>query len=227
LPELVELAGRYRLPVMEDLGSGSLLDLSRFGLMKEPTVGEVVKAGVDVVTFSGDKLLGGPQAGIILGRREIIARIKSNPMTRALRIDKFTLAGLEAVLRLYYDEDVALTRIPTLAMLSMPAAQIAAKARRLSRRLGKALAGRCRVAIVKTVSRVGGGAMPEQDLPTTAVALRPAKISVNELEEKLRKGGVPVIGRIEKDLFLLDMRTVAEREIPPLAAIIRQTFGAA
>jgi L-seryl-tRNA(Ser) seleniumtransferase len=227
LTELAELAGRYRLPVMEDLGSGSLIDLSRFGLMKEPTVGEVVKAGVDVVTFSGDKLLGGPQAGIILGRGEIIARIKSNPMTRALRIDKFTLAGLEAVLRLYYDEDVALARIPTLAMLSMPAARIAAKARRLGRRLGTALAGRCRVTIVKTVSRVGGGAMPEQDLPTTAVALRPDLISVNELEELLRKGALPVLGRIEKDLFLLDPRTVADNEIPPLAAIIRRIFGVA
>ncbi len=226
LPEMVELAARHDLPVMEDLGSGSLIDLSRFGLMKEPTVGEVVKAGADVVTFSGDKLLGGPQAGIILGHRQIIDRIKSNPMTRALRIDKFTLAGLEAVLRLYYDEDVALAKIPTLAMLSVPKEQLAARARRLSRRIKKALGDRCRVTMLKTDSRVGGGAMPEQDLPTTAVALQPGSISVNELEELLRKGEVPVIGRIENDLFLLDMRTVADREIIPLADIILKVFGA-
>jgi L-seryl-tRNA(Ser) seleniumtransferase len=226
LPDMVELAARHDLPVMEDLGSGSLIDLSRFGLMKEPTVGEVVKTGVDVVTFSGDKLLGGPQAGIILGRREIIERIKSNPMTRALRIDKFTLAGLEAVLRLYYDEEVALAKIPTLAMLSVPREQLAAKARRLSRRIKKALAGSCQVSLLKTNSRVGGGAMPEQDLPTMAVALQPENISVNELEELLRKGDVPVIGRIENDLFLLDMRTVADKEIIPLADLILHIFGA-
>lgn len=225
LSEMVELAGRHALPVMEDLGSGSLLDLSRFGLMKEPTVGEVVKAGADVVTFSGDKLLGGPQAGIILGRRQIIDRIKRNPMTRALRIDKFTLAGLEAVLRLYYDEERALTRIPTLAMLSISLEQLDARARRLARRISKVLRGHCLVSMVKTVSRVGGGAMPEQDLPTMAVALQPEKISVNELEELLRRGDVPVIGRIENNLFLLDMRTVAEKEISPLAKIILQTFG--
>lgn len=225
LVDMVELAARYELPVMEDLGSGSLIDLSRFGLMKEPTVGEVVKSGVDVVTFSGDKLLGGPQAGIILGRRKIIDRIKRNPMTRALRIDKFTLAGLEAVLRLYYDEEVALAKIPTLAMLSMPEEQIAAKARRLLRRIKKAVAGKCLVSMVKTDSQVGGGAMPEQDLPTTAVALQPKDISANELEVMLRKGDVPVIGRIENDLFLLDMRTIADKEIVPLAKIILHVFG--
>ncbi|MCA1765327.1 MAG: L-seryl-tRNA(Sec) selenium transferase [Desulfobulbaceae bacterium] len=226
LAEMVELAGRHGLPVMEDLGSGCLLDLSRFGLIKEPTVGEVIESGVDVVTFSGDKLLGGPQAGIILGRREIIDRIKANPMTRALRIDKFTLAGLEAVLRLYYDEETALARIPTLAMLSMGRDQIASKARRLVRRLKKNLNGECAVSIVDTGSRVGGGAMPEQDLPSKAVALRPESISVNELEERLRASEAPVIGRIEHDFFLLDMRTVADKEIVPLAGIILKAFGA-
>ncbi|MEN8142969.1 MAG: L-seryl-tRNA(Sec) selenium transferase [Thermodesulfobacteriota bacterium] len=227
LAEMVELAHRHKLPVMEDLGSGSLIDLSRFGLLKEPTVGEVVKAGADVVTFSGDKLLGGPQAGIILGRREIIEKIKKNPMTRALRIDKFTLAGLEAVLRLYYDERVALATIPTLAMLSIAPDKIASKARRLSRRIKKPLEGKCAVTISKTVSRVGGGALPEQDLPTSAVALNPETISVNELEVLLRKGDLPVIGRIENDLFLLDMRTVADREIAPLADILLGVFGVA
>ncbi|MBU0480630.1 MAG: L-seryl-tRNA(Sec) selenium transferase [Proteobacteria bacterium] len=226
LPEMVELGRQRTIPVMEDLGSGCLIDLSRFGLLKEPTVSEVVSSGVDVVTFSGDKLLGGPQAGIILGKREIIEKIKKNPMNRALRIDKFTLAGLEAVLRLYFDEEKALTSIPTLAMLSMSRETIAAKANRLSRRIKKQLRGKCMVSNVRTDSRVGGGALPEQDLPTVAVALEPEVFSVNELEERLRKSEEPVIGRIESDRFLLDMRTVPAERIPRLASILLHVFGA-
>ena len=225
LAELVALGREHNLPVMEDLGSGCLLDLSRHGLPKEPTVREVVAAGPDVVTFSGDKLLGGPQAGIIVGRREIIARIKQNPLNRALRIDKFTLAGLEAVLRLYQDERQALATIPTLTMLTLAPAEIGRKARRLRRLLAKPLADHCRVATLPTVSRVGGGALPEYDLPTVAVSLAPTTFSVNELEGRLRDAPEPVIGRIENDLFLLDLRTVAEAEIKRLAAIIIKAFG--
>ncbi|MEW6291146.1 MAG: L-seryl-tRNA(Sec) selenium transferase [Thermodesulfobacteriota bacterium] len=224
LPEMVELGRRHNLPVMEDLGSGSLVDLSRFGLEKEPTVGEVVKAGVDVVTFSGDKLLGGPQAGLILGKRDIIGRIKKNPLNRALRIDKFTLAGLEAILRLYCEEDKALAAIPTLAMMGLPLAAIERRAARLTRRIGKALADCCGVTTVSAASRVGGGAMPEQDLPSRAVALRPVAMKVSELERKLRESSPPVIGRIENEAYLLDMRTVADDEIPLLAAALLAVF---
>jgi len=224
LAEMVELAGRHNLPVMEDLGSGCLIDLSRFGLLKEPTVKEVIAAGADVVTFSGDKLLGGPQAGIILGSRVIIDRIKRNPMNRALRIDKFTLAGLEAILRLYFDERQAVKTIPTLAMLSMKTETIGAKARRLIRRIKNPLAGICGVSTLKTVSRVGGGALPEQDLATVAVSLRPEHISLNELETRLRKSQEPVIGRIENDNYILDMRTVSDDEIARLAAMVLQVF---
>ena len=224
LAGLVELGRQHNLPVMEDLGSGCLLDLSSYGLMKEPTVREVVATGVDVVTFSGDKLLGGPQAGLIVGRREIIERIKKNPLNRALRIDKFTLAGLEAVLRLYLDERQALARIPTLAMLTMPAAEIAKKARRLVRLIRRPLAGSCRVTTSKSFSRVGGGALPEFDLPTVAVSLQPADFSVNELEQRLRRAAQPVIGRIENDQFLLDLRTVAGSEINWLAATLLLLF---
>ncbi len=225
LVELVALGRQHKLPVMEDLGSGCLLDLSRHGLMKEPTVREVVAADPDVVTFSGDKLLGGPQAGIIVGRREIIERIKKNPLNRALRIDKFTLAALEAVLRLYQDERQAFAAIPTLAMLSLTPADIGKKARRLIRLLAKTLAGHCRVASRPTVSRVGGGALPEYDLPSVAVSLAPALFSVNELEGRLRQAPEPVLGRIENDLLLLDMRTVADAEIKRLAATIIKVFG--
>jgi len=224
LAELVALGAKHDLPVMEDLGSGCLVDLSRFGLSKEPTVGEVVGAGVDVVTFSGDKLLGGPQAGLILGKRRYIDAIKENPMNRALRIDKFTLAGLEVVLRLYFDEERALRQIPTLAMLSMPLAEIERRARRLRALLKKALASLCRVEIKPIDSRVGGGALPEQSLPSRAVSLSPAGLSVNELERRLRELPLPVIGRIENDWLLLDMRTVSDREVALLANSLREAF---
>ncbi len=222
LTDLVELGRRQGQPVMEELGCGCLLDLTPYCQFKEPTVREVVASGADVVTFSGDKLLGGPQAGLIVGRREIIERIKRNPLNRALRIDKFTLAGLEAILRLYLDERMALAKIPTLAMLSQPLTAIASRARRLVRLLRQPLAGVCQVTTVRTCSRVGGGALPEFDLPTVAVALQPLAISVNELEERLRLAPEPVIGRIENALFLLDMRTVAAAEVKELAALVRQ-----
>jgi L-seryl-tRNA(Ser) seleniumtransferase len=225
LPELVELGGRHDLPVMEDLGSGCLVDMSRFGLEKEPTVGEVIKAGVDVVTFSGDKLLGGPQAGLILGKKEIIEKIKKNPMNRALRIDKFTLAGLESVLRLYYDQEKALAEVPTLAMLSMPFEVIDRRARRLVRRIKKRLADSCLVELRTIDSRVGGGAMPEQPLASRAVALQPKGCSVNELEVGLRALSVPVIGRIEDDRLLLDMRTVSDQEVALLAESLFEVFA--
>nr|MBF0222893.1 L-seryl-tRNA(Sec) selenium transferase [Desulfobulbaceae bacterium] len=190
----------------------------------EPTVSEVVSSGVDVVTFSGDKLLGGPQAGLIVGTKDIIAKIKKNPMNRALRIDKFTLAGLEATLRLYYDQLAVFKTIPTLAMLSAPLEAITKKACRLVRQIKKPLAESCYVYTIDTESKVGGGAMPERNLPTKAVALKPFKLTVNELEESLRKQRIPVIGRIENDQFILDMRTVSDREIVELATCLIGAF---
>jgi L-seryl-tRNA(Ser) seleniumtransferase len=224
LVEMASLARAHGLMSMEDLGSGCLVDLSPFGLCNEPTVGEVVSSGVDVVTFSGDKLLGGPQAGLVVGKKDIIAQIKKNPLNRALRIDKFTLAGLEATLRLYYDHQSAFEKIPTLAMLSAPIESIVKKARRLIRQIKEALAEYCYVYSLNTCSKVGGGAMPEQDLPTQAVALKPFKITVNELEEGLRKQALPVIGRIENDQFILDMRTVSDKEVTLLAQCLKDFF---
>lgn len=202
-----------------------MVDLSRFGFQKEPTVSEVIRAGADVVTFSGDKLLGGPQAGLIIGKKEIIERVKKNPMNRALRIDKFTLAGLETVLRLYLEGDKALRTIPTLAMLTEPSENIARRARRLRKRIGKKLADRCEVKAVRVESRVGGGALPEQGLASWAVALSPQDRTVNELEEQLRAGELPVIGRIEDDRFLMDMRTVADDEVKLLAVCLEDVFA--
>ncbi len=223
--DLVALAHAKGLQVMEDLGSGSLVDLSSFGLPPEPTVQQIVKAGVDVVTFSGDKLLGGPQAGLIVGKKEVIDRIKRNPLNRALRIDKFTLAALEAVLRNYYDLDQALTSVPTLRMLTQPVELIKRRAQRLMRRVQKTALPVCSLCLRSTMSRVGGGAMPEHGLSSWAVAFKPLHIPVSAMEKEFRKLPIPVIGRIEDDLFLLDMRTVADNEIPELATSLLTFLG--
>jgi len=223
--ELVELAGRYKLLVMEDLGSGCLIDMSRYGIRKEPTVQETLKAGVDVVTFSGDKLLGGPQAGLIVGKRDIIDRIKRNQLTRALRIDKFTLAALETVLRQYFDQETAVSNIPTLAMLTASPAKMDRRAKSLVRRLRKKLAEKCNLTTCVTGSRVGGGALPEEELESRGVALEPLDRKVNDLERALRLSSLPVIGRIEEDRLILDMRTVGDDEISLIAHILERIFG--
>ncbi len=222
--DLAAIGHRHGLAVMEDLGSGCLVDLSAFGLSREPTVAEVVGSGVDIVTFSGDKLLGGPQAGIIVGKKDLIGKVRANPMNRALRIDKFTLAGLEAVLRLYLDPDEAVRRIPTLAMLACGVEEIKKKARRLARLL-KGVADACEVAVVPVVSRVGGGSLPEQELPSQAVALVPRRLSAAGFEARLRGLDLPVIGRIVDDHIVLDLRTVAADEIRPLAVAIEAALG--
>jgi len=223
--ELVELAANYKLLVMEDLGSGCLMDMSRYGLRKEPTVQETLKAGVDVVTFSGDKLLGGPQAGIIVGKKNIIDSIKKNQLNRALRIDKFTLAALETVLRLYYDQETAVAQIPTLSMLTAEPEMLNRRAKRLVRLIKKMLSDKCKVKVSVTGSRVGGGALPEEDLESRAVVLEPLDRTVNELEKSLRHSSLPIIGRIEEDRFILDMRTVGDDEISLIAKVLGQVFS--
>ena len=224
--DLAYLAKENGLLTMEDLGSGSLIDLSRYGLPQEPTVREVVTAGIDVVCFSGDKLLGGPQAGIIAGKEKVIAEIKKNPLNRALRIDKLTLASLEATLRHYYQLEDALRNIPTLVMLTEDALAVKNRAVRLLRKLRPASGERCRFAIIPTLSQVGGGAMPECNLPSFAISLTaaagPEAVSPNRLEDDFRALATPVIGRIEHDRFLLDLRTVQDDEIGLLA---RQIIG--
>jgi L-seryl-tRNA(Ser) seleniumtransferase len=225
MEDMVRLAKKNGLLVMEDLGSGCLVDLSAYGLPKEPTVQEVIGAGIDVVTFSGDKLLGGPQAGIIAGRKEVIEKVKKNPLNRALRIDKFTLASLENILRNYYDVSGALKNIPTLAMLTQSADLIKGRGRKLLRRVQKQISGVCSVRLIPTVSRVGGGAMPEYSLSSWALELRPKHIGINVLEREFRGLIVPIIGRIENESFLLDLRTVLDTEIVELSSSIVQFFG--
>ena len=224
--ELVTLAGKKGLAVVEDLGSGCLINLSAFGLPKEPTVQEVINAGVDVVTFSGDKLLGGPQAGIIAGKRAAIEKIKKNPLNRALRIDKFTLASLEDILRYYYDTDLALKNIPTLAMLTQAPGDIKRRGKRLLRRLTQKISPDCTVRLIPTMSRVGGGAMPEYSLSSWAVELHPRHMGLNTLEQEFRSLSLPLIGRIENEGFLIDLRTVLESEVNELTSLIVNFFNA-
>ena len=185
---------------------------------------ETVKTNVDVVTFSGDKLLGGPQAGPIVGKRDIIDCIKRNQLNRALRIDKFTLAALETVLRMYYDHETVVSRIPTLKMLTASPDIMNRRAKLLVRMVKKSLAEKCSIAVKVTGSRVGGGALPEEDLESRAVVLEPLDRTVNELEKNLRMNPLPVIGRIEEDRYILDMRTVADDEVPIIANILGQVF---
>ncbi|MBW2646709.1 MAG: L-seryl-tRNA(Sec) selenium transferase [Deltaproteobacteria bacterium] len=212
LTELVPLGKRFDIPVMEDLGSGSFVDFSKYGLAKEPTVQEAIKAGVDVVTFSGDKMLGGPQAGIILGKKVFIEKIKKNPMNRALRIDKMTLAALEATLHIYREEQDAISSIPTLRMLTLPKQVIARRAKRLKKRLDNWEDSRLNILLLDGSSRVGGGALPLQDLPTTLVGIGIDKVSASALEQFMRGFDPPIVGRIEDDRFLIDLRTVQKGE---------------
>ncbi|MFH1135085.1 MAG: L-seryl-tRNA(Sec) selenium transferase [Pseudomonadota bacterium] len=223
--DLVALAHGAGLPVMEDLGSGSLVDFSKFGLRREPTVQETVGQGLDVITFSGDKLLGGPQAGIIVGTRDIVDRIKKNPLNRAMRIDKFTLAALEATLRLYRDEEKALRQIPTLSMIAVSYAELRRKASRLLRKLQARAGDAVGVSLADGWSRIGGGALPDQELKTRLVVLKPLKMTVNQLEAWFRSLEIPIIGRIENDLFALDVRTMAESDFEPLADALSMLKG--
>jgi len=225
LKDLVALGAKYHLPVMKDLGSGSFVDFSKYGLIKEPTVQETVAAGADVVAFSGDKMLGGPQAGIIVGRKDPLERIKKNPINRALRIDKMTLAALEATLHLYRDESKAVSAIPTLRMLTLPPKVIANKAKRLRNRLRKQGNDRLEAVIIDSSSRVGGGALPLQELPTTCVSIRIKGLSANRIERIMLGATPPIVGRIENDLFVMDMRTVQDEEIAMIASTFREVLA--
>ncbi|CAG0978325.1 L-seryl-tRNA(Ser) seleniumtransferase [Geobacteraceae bacterium] len=219
--ELVAIGREHSVPVMADIGSGCLLDLSRFGIRGEPTVQEFVQAGIDIITFSGDKLLGGPQAGIIVGRKECVAPLKRHPLLRALRIDKLTLASLEGTLRLYRDERQALAEIPTLRMLTASADELAARARSIARRVRRASPPAIRLTLTNGISQVGGGAYPLLELATTLMAVEADGISSQEIEIRLRGMEVPVTGRIHKGRFLLDVRTLLDDDIPFIAAALR------
>lgn len=216
---LVELARNRGLFVMEDLGSGVLIDQSCW-FFDEPTVQESVKSGVDIVTFSGDKLLGGPQAGIIVGKSSIIEEIKKNPLTRALRIDKMTLAALEAILLLYKNEQY--DKFPIYKMLTQKVTELTDKANNLAEGLKNVFKEKGNIKILDDVSEVGGGSLPGIQIPTKVVALMVKNCPVEDLAKRFRESFIPVIGRIKNDMFLLDMRTVSDDDISPIIAVAEE-----
>jgi len=218
LEELVSLGRDKEIPVIYDLGGGTLLELA----MDEPCVADCVQKGVDVLCFSGDKLLGGPQAGILLGAKEYIARLKRHPLARALRVDKMTLAALEATLSLYRDPVRAIREIPMLRMLRTPVESLRAKAERLAVLLDFLSPA---PAVVEETGKIGGGAAPAEALPSVAVALAPAR-GAGWMEATLRRHEPPIIARIAQERLLLDVRTIEEADFPQIAACLRGTEGA-
>jgi L-seryl-tRNA(Ser) seleniumtransferase len=222
--ELAVLAHQHEIPVLEDLGSGLLMDLTPYGLPREPTVHEALKTGIDLVTFSGDKLLGGPQAGIIVGNRDVIDKLRKHPMARALRIDKLTLAALEATLRLYLDPQMALKQVPTLRMLSLPVAELQQRCAELLPRLTKSTGDAADYTIVEATATVGGGALPLAELPGPVIALVPKDMSLNELTARLRNCEPAVVGRIQNNQFLIDPRTLNSSDEELLLQALLQVF---
>jgi L-seryl-tRNA(Ser) seleniumtransferase len=215
--DLVALGRKHNIPVMFDLGSGCLIDLKPYGVHIEPTVQEIVKSGCDIVTFSGDKLLGGPQGGVIVGKTELIDKIAKNPLMRALRVDKFTLSAFEATLMCYLDEERAKKEIPTLKMLLQDVNEIKDRAKTIALRLKRKIKGDIAdISVIEDSSQSGGGALPEIEFKTYVVALRAKRLSANKLEERLRHGLPPIITRIKEDALIIDARTVRSREVEVL-----------
>ncbi|MFQ5848293.1 MAG: L-seryl-tRNA(Sec) selenium transferase [Candidatus Methylomirabilales bacterium] len=213
LADLVAVGRRRGIPVMMDMGSGALTDLTPFGLKGEPTVQETLKSGVDLITFSGDKLLGGPQAGLIVGRKVLIERLRKNPLARAVRIDKLSLAALEATLRGYLEGERGLRSLPTLAMIGSPLQEIRQRAERVRAGFQTQAHPSVRVSVEEQRSEVGGGALPAESLPTYCVVLQSAQVPPDRLEAALRDADPAVVGRIRGEKVLLDLRTVRDEEV--------------
>jgi L-seryl-tRNA(Ser) seleniumtransferase len=211
IEELTALGRKYNVPTFYDAGSGLLYPVRVAGILDEPLIPQEIAKGLDIVSFSGDKLLGGPQAGIIVGKKTCIGAMKKNPMTRALRPDKFTLAGLESTLLLYLDMEHAKEEIPTLRMMHEDPGILKSRAKRLSGQLKKRC-GDITVSAVEVYSEAGGGSFPDVIMPSYGISIKPPTISVENLEERLRNLEIPIIGRIEKEALIIDMRTILKEE---------------
>ena len=225
LAELAALGREHGLPVLMDLGSGTLVPLTEAGEAAEPTVAETLAAGADLVTFSGDKLLGGPQAGLIVGRRDLVERIGKHPLMRALRPGKLTLAALEATLRLYLDEGRARRKVPVLAAIGRPPAELARRAAGLARLIRRRLGEQIEATVRADVGRVGGGALPLAELPSPVVALTPARIPVEELARRLRCGDPAVLGRTQGGALLLAVRTLLPGDAARIVAALEAALA--
>ncbi|MCR8746538.1 L-seryl-tRNA(Sec) selenium transferase [Romboutsia lituseburensis] len=209
--ELSKLGKKYDIPVIEDLGSGVFIDLSKYGLSYEPTVLDSINKGADIVTFSGDKMLGGPQAGIIVGKKDYIEKMKKNQLTRALRVDKLTICALESTLRMYLDEEKAIKEIPTLRMLTYKLEELEEKANKLLNMINK-LNLDADIWIEDGLSQVGGGSMPLETIKTKVISITPKNMNVSTLEKKLRLGEANIIARIYDNKYVLDVRTIFDDE---------------
>jgi L-seryl-tRNA(Ser) seleniumtransferase len=225
LPSLVALGKTRGIPVMYDLGSGCFAELDCFGLEREPTVSDVLETGVNIITFSGDKLLGGPQAGIILGRRNILQEIKQNPLNRALRIDKLTLAALEATMMQYFQPERAVNRLRVLKALTEPLKDVDKRAKKLFSLLRKEHWEGVFMSIKKGFSMSGGGSLPTQEIPTILLSLVSKHLSPSNLEERLRYLEIPIIARIADDEVLFDLRTIEEEEFSFIRSGLRHIFS--
>ena len=221
--EVAEIAREKELPLIHDMGSGMLIDLTKYGFPQELTVAASLAAGADVVTFSGDKVLGGPQAGIIVGKKCYINAMKKHQLTRALRVDKMTIATLAATLTLYYDEQEAITKIPTLKMLLMGLNELEQKACEL-RKVLSVLEVSAVFTVVDSYSQVGGGAYPGEEIPSKAVAIAPRQLSANQLEEQMRHASTPIIAKIRQQKCELDVRTIDSDEFPLIVEILSTIF---
>ena len=212
LEQMVAIGRKNKLAVMEDLGSGALIDLSKYGLPKEPLVGERIAAGADVVTFSGDKILGGPQAGLMVGKKDLIGRMNKNHLQRALRCGKLTLAALEATLRRYRQSPNIVEEIPTLRAFTRSVDEVRAMGRSVLTKLEAALGNDFQLALQDSTSQIGSGALPTEELPTVVITIAHPKRSANAIAKQFRQADPPIIGRIEDDKFLLDLRTIFDTD---------------
>ena len=219
IENLSALGKEHGIPVMYDLGSGCLIDLKPYGIQGEPSVQEIMGSGADLVTFSGDKLLGGPQGGIIVGRQDLVEKIRKHPLARAVRVDKMTIAAFEATLMDYLDPGKALQTIPVLRMLFQPLQTIKSRATKIASQLRKQV-DEADIALIRDSSKAGGGSLPEAEFDTYAVSIGPKHITVNDLEARLRTGSLPVIARIKDNALLLDARTIQDQDIRELVQIV-------
>ena len=219
--QIADLARRVGVPSFEDLGSGCLIDLSPYGVKDEPVVSESLEAGISVVSFSGDKMLGGPQAGVIAGSREIVDRVRANPLMRALRVDKMTYAAVEATLRLY-ERGIALTEVPVIRAIATTREEIGERAARFCESVARVTNGRLMTSLEDGASVIGGGSAPDVNLPTLLVALEGGAMSAASVEESLRRHRIPIITRTERDRVMIDLRTVAPND----EAIILEAIAA-
>ncbi len=223
--EMAELAHAHDLPMADDIGSGCLIDVTEFGLPPEPIVGDSIRDGADLVCFSGDKMLGGPQCGVIVGKKKYIDIIKKNPLVRAFRCGKLTYSALEATLKLFLDRETLLKHHPTFRLLTRTPDEIGRKERSFLRKVKPVLEGKCEAKVEKGSSQMGSGSLPGRYIPTKIITLRPNDMTPDELAYKLRKNVPPIFTRIEEEAVVMDFRTVFPDDIPVLAGAIERIFG--